>query len=112
MPAREVNYKLVLKNPMTGEDVKDVDSKTITIQHLLFDAITRPQQNDEQMSAADKMQLHSMATKVAAGKQLKAASLVKIKQRALKVLSIVAYGALCQEINGALGEKDEADAET
>ena len=112
MSARDVNYKLALKNPMTDEDVKDVDSKTMTIQHLMFDAITRPQQGDENLSASEKMQLHSIATKIAQGKQLKASALVKVKQRALKVMSIIAYGALCQEINEALGEAVEPDAET
>jgi len=107
MPARDVDYKMQLIDPMSKEPAVDVKGNPITLQHLMYESVTRPQQGDENIPAGDKMRLHSIAMKIADGKQLKATDLVKVKERSLKYLSVIAYGILCREISDALGEDQE-----
>lgn len=107
--SRNVDYTKVLSNPLTKTEIKDPDGTVITIQHLLFDCATRHLQGDESLSSADKLKLHELSNRIVDLKPLKAEQMLKLKERGLKFLSIVAYGFVCDEIAEALGEVPAAE---
>ena len=104
--AREVDYKKEMKHPVTGEAMLD-GGGSITIQALMYASIANPLAEDKDLGGPAKMKLYSISHKIAMGKQLKAEELLKVRERAAKGLSILAYGFVNTEICEALGEPVE-----
>lgn len=103
--AHELNYALPFKNLLTKEDIKDSAGIVITLQHLLYQCAASGLPGDEGVTIADKMQLHSIARKIAETQKLKPTDLVKLRERGSKLLSIMAFGFVATEIARVLGEE-------
>lgn len=104
---KEIDYTLVFKNALTGEEIKDVKGDAVTLQHILFQCASQALQGDENLPIADKMRLHSAANKVVKLEKLKATELEKLRERGAKFLSIMAFGFVATQIAEALGEEQE-----
>lgn len=103
---KDVRYTQVLSDPMQKIPFK-IRGMDYTLQHLLYECASTPIKGDEDMAIGEKMQLSAIARKVADMKQLKAADLVKLKERGGRFLSVLACGFLVDEINHALEETSE-----
>lgn len=102
---KDLRYTQPFTNILTGEIVKEGPT-VLTLQHLLFNTATVSEPG-EPIAIADKMRLVSIADKIVAMKQLKAADMETLKQRASKYLSILAFGFVAKEIALALEESQE-----